>query len=122
MTKNVLMVGWHPSAVDYSKYPGLTAQMLADGISAEEAALAQEGFTARTEYIHSVDTAADQLTNALKDTVFDVVLIGAGVRRNDDHFLTFEALVNVVHEHAPAARIAFNSSPKDSADAVRRWV
>ena len=27
-SKKVLMVGWHPSAVNYSKYPGLTPEKL----------------------------------------------------------------------------------------------
>ena len=52
---------------------------------------------------------------------FDVVLIGAGVRKDEEHFLVFERLVNVVHEHAPHARMAFNTGPMDSAAAVQRW-
>ena len=33
----------------------------------------------------------------------------------------FEALINAVHEHAPRARICFNTTPRDSEAAVRRW-
>ncbi len=44
------------------------------------------------------------------------------MRKDDDHFLTFEKLVNVVHEHAPTARIAFNTGPTDSDAAVERWL
>jgi hypothetical protein len=33
-------------------------------------------------------------------------------------FLLFERLINVVHEAAPGARIAFNTSPADTAEAV----
>ncbi|MEM6849465.1 MAG: hypothetical protein AAF580_15605 [Pseudomonadota bacterium] len=58
----------------------------------------------------------------LANDTFDVVLIGAGVRRDDDYFLVFERLVNVVHEHAPSARIAFNTGPTDTAAAVQRWL
>lgn len=32
----------------------------------------------------------------------------------------FERIVNIVHEHAPQARIAFKSAPADTAEAVRR--
>ena len=34
----------------------------------------------------------------------------------------FEKLLNVVHVLAPGAKICFNSSPADSAEAVQRWV
>ena len=61
------------------------------------------------------------LAETLQETSFDVVLIGAGVRRDDDHFLVFEQLVNIIHEFAPQARIAFNTGPTDSAAAVQRW-
>ena len=50
-----------------------------------------------------------------------LVMIGAGVRKDDEHFLVFERLINVVHEHAPKARLAFNTGPTDSAAAVQRW-
>ena len=40
-------------------------------------------------------------------------MIGAGVRKDDDHFLVFERLVNNDHEHAPQARIAFNTGPTE---------
>ena len=57
----------------------------------------------------------------LRGDSFDVVMIGAGVRKDDEHFLVFEQLVNVVHEHAPRARIAFNTGPTDSTAAIQRW-
>ncbi len=37
-------------------------------------------------------------------------------------FLLFEKLVNVVHEHAPQAKLCFNTKPSDTAEAVRRWL
>jgi hypothetical protein len=49
-------------------------------------------------------------------------MIGAGVRKIDRHFLLFERLVNVVHEHAPRAKLCFNTKPDDTAEAVKRWV
>lgn len=122
MTKKVLMVGWHPSVVDYSKYPGLTAEKLEGALRADEDKLNNLGYDASIGFIFSGDTAADQLIETLKATAFDVVLIGAGVRKDDDHFLVFEKLVNIVHEHAPQARIAFNTGPTDSDAAVQRWV
>ena len=121
MPKKVLMVGWHPTVVDYSKYPGLTAEKLEAALRADEKKLNDQGYDASIGFIFSGDTATDQLADTLKQTAFDVVMIGAGVRKDDDHFLVFEKLVNVVHEHAPKARIAFNTGPTDSDAAVRRW-
>ena len=121
MGKKVLMVGWHPSAVNYEKWPGLTPEKLDAALRADEAKLNGLGYEASLAFIHSSQTASDDLTTVLKDTSFDVVMIGAGVRKDDDHFLVFEKLVNVVHELAPQARIAFNTGPTDSDAAVQRW-
>jgi ketopantoate hydroxymethyltransferase len=49
------------------------------------------------------------------------VLIGAGLRAAPQ-LLLFEKLLNLVHEHAPRAKICFNTTPADSTEAVRRWV
>jgi hypothetical protein len=48
-------------------------------------------------------------------------VIGAGVRTISTNFLLFEKVLNVVHEHAPQARICFNTGPFDTAQAVQRW-
>lgn len=121
MTKKCIMVGWHPTVVDYSKYPGLTTEKLEGAIKADERKLTDMGFEISVGFIFDDETATDQLTEALKETKFDVVLIGAGVRKDDDHFLIFEKLLNVVHEFAPQARIAFNTGPTDSDAAIQRW-
>jgi hypothetical protein len=34
----------------------------------------------------------------------------------------FEKLVNIVHDHAPHARLCFNTKPTDTAEAVQRWL
>lgn len=36
MAKKVLMIGWRPSAVDYAKYPGVTAEKLKASLRADE--------------------------------------------------------------------------------------
>jgi formylmethanofuran dehydrogenase subunit B len=121
MTKKILMIGWHPTVVDYSKYPGLTEEKLESALRADEHKLNEQGYEASIGFIFSGETAIDQVSNTLKETQFDVVLIGAGVRKDDAHFLVFERLVNVVHELAPQARIAFNTGPTDSDVAIQRW-
>jgi hypothetical protein len=50
------------------------------------------------------------------------VVIGAGIRLPPKGLALFEAVVNAVHRAAPAAVIAFNTVPEDSADAVARWL
>lgn len=121
MNKKVLMIGWHPSVVDYSKYPGLDASKLETALRADQNKLNDMGYEASISFIVSGETATDQVTKSLQETDYAVVLIGAGVRKDDDHFLIFEKLVNIVHEHAPNARIAFNTGPMDSDAAVLRW-
>lgn len=115
------MVGWHPTVVDYAKYPGLTESKLEGLLKADEKKLNDLGYNASIGFIFSGESATDQLIATLKEATFDVVLIGAGVRKDDDCFLLFEKLINVVHEYAPRARIAFNTGPIDSDAAVQRW-
>ena len=116
------MCGWHPAAGDDRKYSGLARGGLEAAWRADETKLANLGCEARLAFIHTSETGAADLRALLAEDTFDVVLIGAGVRRDDDHFLVFEQLVNVVHEHAPRARIAFNTGPTDTAAAVQRWL
>jgi hypothetical protein len=52
---------------------------------------------------------------------FDCVVIGAGLR-DERHLLLFEKLLNVVHARAPKAKICFNTTPSDTAEAVQRWM
>lgn len=121
MGKRVLMVGWHPSAVDFSRWPGLTAEKLLASLNADKEKIAENGHEVTLAFIHTADSAAGDLQSLLEQGTYDIVMIGAGVRRVDEHFLVFERLVNVVHEFAPKARIAFNTRPEDSADAIERW-
>tara|TARA_R110002126_G_scaffold155833_3_gene303064 strand:+ start:78023 stop:78418 length:396 start_codon:yes stop_codon:yes gene_type:complete len=121
MAKKVMLVGWHPSVVNYDKWPGLTPEKLEAALRADEKKLNDLGYDAEIGFIYSGETATEQLEKSLKENAYDVVLIGAGVRKDDDHFLVFEKLVNIVHEHAPKARIAFNTGPTDSDVAVQRW-
>jgi hypothetical protein len=68
------------------------------------------------------ETAEAVVQRRLGQSQFDCILIGAGVRANPNNFLLFEKLINVVHKHAPQARICFNTLPSDTAAAVQRWL
>lgn len=122
MRNKVLLVGWHPDVVDYAKWPDLTPEKLARGLEAERSRLKDLGVDARWQLIRDAEAGGRALADALTKETYDVVLIGAGVRRDDDHLLVFEKLVNIIHEHAPRARIAFNTNPSDTAAAIQRWI
>jgi hypothetical protein len=51
----------------------------------------------------------------------DVVVIGGGVRLDPAQTTVLEALVNAVIDAAPGARVAFNTSPTDTAEAIGRF-
>jgi hypothetical protein len=50
------------------------------------------------------------------------VVVGGGLRKDDELVEFFEVVVNLVRRHAPQAAIAFNSTPVDCADAAARWL
>ena len=118
----VLLVGWDPDVVDYSKWPGLTPEKLRAGLEGDRDKLNALGYEAKLGLLNNADTASDRVIDLLSDKTFDCVLIGAGVRTINEYILLFESLINTVHQHAPKAKICFNTGPFDSVDAVKRWV
>jgi hypothetical protein len=117
----VLLVGWNPDVVDYSKWPGLTPEKLRAGLEGDRNKLAALGYDAELGLIDSAETADAVLGKMLTDKPRDCVLIGAGVRTVAEYLDLFEKLINTVHGCAPKAKICFNSGPFDSVDAVQRW-
>jgi hypothetical protein len=120
--KNVLLIGLDPAAVDYSGYPGMDAATLWAAITAGESSLNSLGYDAQWCLIDGGEAAEAAVLELLGKEQFDCVLIGAGVRLNAKHFLLFEKLLNAVHEHAPRAKICFNTKPTDVAESVQRWL
>ncbi|WP_020397211.1 hypothetical protein [Thiolinea disciformis] len=120
--KHVVMIGWHPSAVNYEKWTHLTPEKLQAMLEADRDSLNQLGYQAELCFVRSAETAQADVEQYLAENAVDCVLIGAGVRTDADHFLVFETLVNAVHKSAPQANICFNTNPTDTAAAVQRWV
>lgn len=120
--KRVIMIGLAPEVVDYSMYPGLTPERLTAQLKADEAGLNAQGYDAEQFFVDRGETAETAVTQKLTQTKYDCVLIGAGVRANPNMFLLFEKLINLVHQHAPSAKICFNTKGSDTAEAIRRWV
>ena len=118
----VVLIGWNPEVVDYSKWPGLTAEKLAAALEADRSNLNNLGYEADLLFIDDAETAFDVVKKVLDREEYDCILIGAGVRTVAEYFIVFERLVNAVHEFAPKAKICFNTNPSDTAEAVQRWV
>ncbi|WP_407330653.1 hypothetical protein [Enterovibrio sp. 27052020O] len=119
--KKIALFGWHPDVVNYDKWPDMNAEKLRAMLEADRDKLIALGYDVTLHYIRDGETAYQAATEALQGQPYDCVLIGAGVRRDDSHFLVFEKLVNAVHKAAPQATICFNTNPTDTADAVKRW-
>ena len=119
---NVLLIGLDPALVNYDRWPGLTAEKLEAGLQRDEALLIESGYKTGICFVDHGQTAEEVVKAKLAEADFACILIGAGVRTDSEEFLLFEKLINVVHRHAPTARICFNTGPADSVDAVKRWI
>ncbi|KMT52962.1 hypothetical protein [Pseudomonas fildesensis] len=117
----ILLVGSHPDAVDYSKWPGLTREKLQAALDTDKNTFESLGYATELGLIQSEQTAESLLLSLLQEKPRDCILIGAGIRTDAAYQSLFERLINTVHEHAPNARICFNSGPYDSLEAVQRW-
>ena len=123
--KSVLVVGLDPTLIDFSEPgypPGLDATKVFAGIKSSEDELTRLGYSVQTCLTDFGETAEAVVQSQLKQKRFDCILIGAGVRAVPSNFLLFEKLINVVHEHAPQAKLCFNTNPSDTAEAVKRWL
>ena len=125
--KSVLIVGLDPALIDFSApafaaFPGMNAARVMAGLTADQERLAALGYDTRMCLTDFGETAEAVVLAQLKQKQFDCIMIGAGVRVIPTHFILFEKLINLVHEHAPHARFCFNTKPTDTAEAVQRWI
>lgn len=68
------------------------------------------------------DSAEATIVEHLRREPYACVVIGGGIRKEEELLEFFEVVVNLVRRHAPQAAIAFNTTPVDGADAAARWV
>ncbi len=123
--KSVLVIGLDPTLIDFSKpgyAPGMDATKVLAGLKSSEDELTRLGYSVQMCLTDFGETAEAVVQSALKQKPFDCILIGAGVRTNPNNFILFEKLINVVHQHAPQAKLCFNTLPTDTAAAVKRWM
>jgi hypothetical protein len=120
--KTVLAIGIDPSFADFRAMPGLTPELVGSYIGAQIDKLRVLGFEAQSCLIDLGDTAEAAVAAALRSKRFDCVVIGAGLREPRERLHLFETIINLVHALAPEARICFNTTPADTAEAVQRWI
>jgi hypothetical protein len=119
----ILSLGLHPSAVDYSRHPGIDEATLTARIAAGEAALREAGFDIVSCQVSAdPDEAEATVSERVGDNQVGVAMIGAGVRMAPEHTVLFERLVNLLNELVPGIVFCFNTSPETTVDALRRWV
>ena len=120
--KAVLAIGIDPALVDFSAFPNLTPELVRSYIDAQVERVRGLGLDVESCLIDLGETAQDVATKALRSRPFDCVVIGAGLREPPPRLLLFEKILNLVHALAPTAKICFNTTPADTAEAVQRWI
>src|SRR5687768_14960850 len=120
--KRILLIGIDPALVTFRPDSGRSAeQIMAAGNAANER-LAALGYAVHTCLVDLGDTAESVVFQALSQHTFDCIMFGAGLRGLPEHTRLFEKLINLVHQHAPATRLCFNTNPGDTVEAIQRWV
>ena len=125
--RRVLGIGLDPYTIDFDtdffRGKPLDADMISGGLKAEEARLRKMGHDFEWLLIDArggAGAAGVAARAALAARPVEVVAIGGGVRLDPAQTPVLEALVNAVIEVAPRARVAFNTSPTDTAEAIGR--
>jgi hypothetical protein len=119
----VLLIGYDPEAVDYSNPalpPGMSVEKIRAGVALALRQMTDRGWEGDVCYIRPDGSASQTVERHVASANYACVVIGAGVRLPPPSLAVFEAVVNAIHRAAPAAAIAFNTRPEDSADAAAR--
>lgn len=113
----VLVIGLDPSRVPGPWDP----TPVVEGIERGRAKFVEHGLDARF-CLFGLDDSDDieaVVTTALREQPWECVVVGGGVRHDLE---LFERVINLVHEHAPRATIAFNETPEATFEAATRWL
>ena len=120
----VLLVGITPEAVDTSDpdlLPGVTQEKIAAGVEAAMSDVKARGWDASLRSILT-DNSAEKTIAASLTEPWDCIVVGGGIRIPSRLLPFFERVMNAIHRGAPGTPIAFNTSPKDTAEAAQRWL
>lgn len=117
----ILIIGEDPDSIEPEDHPpGVTPDGIRTALDRARADLQSSGHDADILLTTSVDDIARELADAVRGRSYDVMVIGAGLRVLPPMARHFERLMNAIREHAPEARLAFNSKPDDTAEAAER--
>lgn len=112
---SALVIGYDPQAI-----PGVDAERLRAALDEELGRFGEHGIEAAMTLVVFGETAEPTLVASLTERPWDVVVVGAGIRKTEQLLPLFEQTVNLIHRHAPQAAIAFNSGGGDSVEAALR--
>ena len=121
----VLLVGYDPRTEDFSNPgypPGLSADKIEAGIDIGVGQMRARGWDVdvhRIRFQDAPEAAGAKVESQLRSAAYDCVVMGGGIRIQVN-YLMLEAIINAVHSGAPAAAIALNAGPEDSANAAER--
>jgi hypothetical protein len=117
----VLALGLDPLYADFTEFPELTPDLIRAFIDVQLERLRSLGYEVDSCLVDLGETAEAVTAAHLNSRRFDCVVIGAGLH-SSKQLLLFERLLNLIHAQAPQAKICFNTTPADTAEAVQRWV
>lgn len=117
----VLLIGVDTSKFLNSNIPGYDpAEIHRQSVIAKDNLIAL-GYDAKWCYIDiTSNNASEALTTELLGSLFDCILIGAGLRKRTDQLLLLESLINIVHQNAVGAKICFNEDVHDTVETIKR--
>jgi hypothetical protein len=113
--ERVLVIGLDPVRI-----PGWDPAPVVAAIARGQERFAEHGLEADLCLVAPDDAPEAAIVEALTAKDYACVVVGGGIRKHEPLLELFEAVVNLVHRHAPGAAIAFNSTPEDTADAALR--
>jgi hypothetical protein len=119
----ILFVGQKPETVDFSDPalpPGFNADKINAGIAVAIIKIQERGWQGDSCMVMPDETAGPMIEKQLLSADYDCVVIGGGLRLPPKSLALFERVINAVHKAAPAATIAFNTRPEDTAEAAAR--
>ena len=111
----MLFIGEDPKTVDFSDPalpPGLDAAKVEKGIAFTMKQMAERKWRADLILVCPDASAGPAIERQLTSNSYDCVVIGAGIRLPAGRVQLFEQILSVIHRAAPAAAIAFNTSPR----------
>lgn len=115
---DVLVIGFDPRTIPgYDPAPVVAAIEQGSRLFAE-LGLAEDLFLIDFDELDG--RAQAKLAEKLTSKQYDCVVVGGGIRKGPGLLELFQAVVNEVHWRQPGAALAFNDSPCDSADWVRK--